>query len=131
LSGEDSTREVVLNDDAADDKVESKDSTVFEYFNDKLKKYGYDPVDFVSKEKKPSSNDDEETTTSSEQQENSSNDENDGEQEEGGQQDDSEEDSSESSDEGSGSEVPQDGDGPPAESVEGKDLTFGIDFGFG
>ena len=90
----------------------ASDSKVFQYVNNKLKKYGYDPL---------GSEDDSDNVEIGEETENQS---------------ENEEQTADNSDENTeepeeNSEVPPNDDGPPAESVEGKDLVFNVDFGLG
>ena len=102
------------------------DFGVFNYVNNKLKKYGYGPVDFSQQNggSDTSVTISDDTGDGSGSQDLRGNDE--------GQANPSRDnDSVEGSEHEETSEVPPNEDGPPAESVDGKNLNFDIDFGFG
>ncbi|MFH1802489.1 MAG: hypothetical protein ABH864_03485 [archaeon] len=141
LANQNMQQDVVSSDKGDDSK--NGDSAVFNYVNNKLKSYGYDTINFGgsdSSQGSSSSGDSGTTTGSDDQSSDSSSDDGDtgsGDDGSSGGDDGSGEDGSGEDgfsgggDDGSGGEVPPNEDGPPAESVGGKDLTFDLDFGFG
>lgn len=158
LPGEEHQQGVVVTTPGSSDNEDNNfgddiEGGVYQYINDRLRKYGYGPIDSSGGEidqgsgsslgssgSVPGSDDGLSLGGGSEEDssgdgddgpgsESSEDDENDASDDSEGGDDDGDSGDQESEDDDSGDEVPPSEDGPQAESVEGKDLNF--NFGFG